>query len=591
MESKERSAELASISSFIRSPRLILAISVLFGAAAIGFVVLTLRGVTARWNPIPFWDMWNGDIAFWYRLQDGAGPIAFWEQHNEHRIVLAKVFFWFDMQWFHGNGVLLIVSILVSLALVAVTLVCSLKHRLQERRGHRHPVSGFIVVSSLVVVIQVSWMQWENLVWGFQIQFVLATLLPLVALVCGARSQVQGVSHGRSRWFFAAALVAGLGSLFTMANGLVVPWVLAVLLLVIGAGRARIVTAGTLALVSTVVYLIGYTHSSDEEPSHDPLLTRLVEGVRYLLSYIGAPWLHATQSSWLAVLGGVFVIGATVVLTIKLILGRRANPMGLALVAFAWFLIGSGVLTTIGRSYLGVEQGLSSRYQTPVLALWAALLVVAAPSIVSYFERRPYRVLVASGLVVAVLVPQQLQARSDFADEQAGRSLATISLALGILDDHAIRAIHFDPGYVVPLAERLRVDGLTVLGSYPFVNAERSIGFPLAGTPTEITCEGAVSYTEEIDGSAFVKFVGWIRPPAQLVAVGPVVDGRGRVNGYVAYGTALSETDVAVAGVDTTFVGFTGYIARDSDLDQLFLSTGASVCVTPLTNNIVGAEK
>jgi hypothetical protein len=41
-------------------------------------------------------DMWNGYLGFFTKLSDGDWS-AWWGQHNEHRIFLARLFFWFDL--------------------------------------------------------------------------------------------------------------------------------------------------------------------------------------------------------------------------------------------------------------------------------------------------------------------------------------------------------------------------------------------------------------------------------------------------------------------------------------------------------------
>ena len=59
------------------------------------FVVSTILG-TVRWfSPVPFWDMWEHTVRFYTDVLDGRWS-AFWDQANEHRIVISYALFWLD---------------------------------------------------------------------------------------------------------------------------------------------------------------------------------------------------------------------------------------------------------------------------------------------------------------------------------------------------------------------------------------------------------------------------------------------------------------------------------------------------------------
>ena len=63
-----------------------------FAFFAFAMVLLAMIGGVRRYSPIPFGDMWNGTLGFFVRIQDGDYS-AWWAQHNEHRIVLARILF------------------------------------------------------------------------------------------------------------------------------------------------------------------------------------------------------------------------------------------------------------------------------------------------------------------------------------------------------------------------------------------------------------------------------------------------------------------------------------------------------------------
>lgn len=72
------------------------------------FFGMALYGGWRNYSSVPYWDMWNGYLDFYTKISSGDWS-AWWAQHNEHRIVLARVFFWLDIRYFHGQGWFLIV--------------------------------------------------------------------------------------------------------------------------------------------------------------------------------------------------------------------------------------------------------------------------------------------------------------------------------------------------------------------------------------------------------------------------------------------------------------------------------------------------
>ncbi|MBC7488878.1 MAG: hypothetical protein H7240_01460, partial [Glaciimonas sp.] len=143
-------------------------ISTLFLLSSIIFVGLAIIGGIRAYSPIPFWDMWDGYLGFYVKVTSGDWS-AWWAQHNEHRIVLARLFFWLDLAFFKGQGWFLII---VNYALQS--MVCILFWVIwKETKGEKNNWLGFFLICWLFW-----WIQKNNLEWGFQSQFILAQLLP-----------------------------------------------------------------------------------------------------------------------------------------------------------------------------------------------------------------------------------------------------------------------------------------------------------------------------------------------------------------------------------------------------------------------------
>src|SRR5262249_9476383 len=126
---------------------------------------------------VPFWDEWQ-IVPF---LAGNHYPTLgyLWEQYNEHRIFLPKLLLWGLSKLTHCDsraGMFFNAIALGSLAFVTIRVVRTL-------RGKLHYTDAFFPLALLHLG------HWENLLWNFQVQFVLSTLLAGLFLLTIARSQ------------------------------------------------------------------------------------------------------------------------------------------------------------------------------------------------------------------------------------------------------------------------------------------------------------------------------------------------------------------------------------------------------------------
>ncbi len=70
-------------------------------AAAFAGLMMILVGIGQyhSFTVVPIWDMWNGEVEFFMKAR-GGDLLAWFGQHNEHRITLARLLFWADLDWF-----------------------------------------------------------------------------------------------------------------------------------------------------------------------------------------------------------------------------------------------------------------------------------------------------------------------------------------------------------------------------------------------------------------------------------------------------------------------------------------------------------
>ena len=127
------------------------------------FAVTTIYGVYINYSPVPFWDEWHGSLEFMMAFQNGDQG-AWFQPHNEHRILFSKLLTWLDyMIWGGLNKFPLFMSVLIQILTVA--LFAYIVHKFSRKRY----MTLFTIGAGLGLLF--SWVQVENWTWGFQNKF------------------------------------------------------------------------------------------------------------------------------------------------------------------------------------------------------------------------------------------------------------------------------------------------------------------------------------------------------------------------------------------------------------------------------------
>ena len=332
-------------------------------------LVATLYVVWRLHVPLPYWDEWSSilDLQLLDQGRYGLGDLA--SQHNEHRILFPRLVFWADARFFAMSGVLnLTVTVLLQMANAAILLT------LVRRRIARR--TQILLLAGFVTVLLFSLRQEQNFTNGFQLQFVGVYTAAALAAVAYVRA-LQRAEHGAGRsvpFFILAALACGI-SAYTMANGMMAGFVLAAIAILRGSSRWIVLTTLVLSSALAAVYLHGYTPGEASFPLRE-VPSHLWAYPRYLTAYLGNPLgsdLRVTQA--LGVLG-LILVAASAWRVARV--DRRAGG-DLALLGIMGFVLATAALTSYGRVALGTEQATESRYATPSLIFWCALVLFWFP--------------------------------------------------------------------------------------------------------------------------------------------------------------------------------------------------------------------
>jgi MFS family permease len=304
---------------------------------------------------VPQWDEW--ELVNFFELAD-LGRLdlsAFWGFQNEHRIVLPRLIL-YALIAITGWQRQIIMVVNLTLALGNFALIFAAVRRTVGAR-----TAALLGVPLALLLF--SFAQFENWLFAFQTNFILA--------VCGIGMALWGLlPRTESEWVdrtFAVAIVgATIASLSTLAG--LLTWV-AFLPAVWWRGPRRLALWCAVALAIGIPYFNGF-------PGRVGSVTSLGDSARYALVYLGAPLGYPSVP--LATAYGI--LGLTLLALVMSLSSQRgwldaraSTWLGLALLS-----LGSMVLTTAGRAASGVDQALTSRYQSFSTLLWVALLVMTA---------------------------------------------------------------------------------------------------------------------------------------------------------------------------------------------------------------------
>jgi len=520
---------------------------------AVVFVAFAIVGGVRRYLPIPYWDMWFGYVGFMTR-SDLSTWQAWWGQHNEHRILLSRLLFWVDYRLFGASLASLIVVNYVLAAWAAVLFVWALR----ERIGALHARNGALTLAGLVVVVIFSWLQSENFNWAFQSQFFLAQTVPLAALLALYRAQTTLSTS----WFIAAAAL-GVLACGTMANGVAALPMLVVMAALCGASLRRICLLAVLTVGMLAYYFNDY-QSANASRSIEAVARHAVDLIQYTLVYLGGPVYIGTGGNAPAAAGaGLFLAVAAVYFMSLASRRKERDALGIALALFILYVASTALLTALGRYDHGVGQAASSRYQTPTLMAWTALLILSAPWLMRAFARRPLSLAAAALLVPLALLPQQRSALKHDRDGAFERWMAILAIEMGVNDPRQIGFIYPASASVLVLSEPLKADDMAAFGDPILDPIELGVGRSLPADASVSQCRGTIDSTAMLpDAPGFLRIEGrvisaGVRRARTLVQV---LDDERHVVGY-AFTRDRSTREVDAAGAPENLTHFSGYLA------------------------------
>jgi hypothetical protein len=405
-------------------------------------------------SPIPFWDQWFV-IGL---LRPGQFTLAnLWDLHNEHRYLIGRLLALADIVLFKGQSLSLHAEVFAFQTwelLVFTWLIRRFTH-----------LSRPILISLFGVLLYCvfSPLQMENFVWSWQSGFVLVSC---AASTCFASALWYAIAPQRRNTALAICLLTALIAEASLANGLLVWPLLLFMGLALGFRKRDLLLILGVAAAAIAAYFPGY-HTPPLHAHPTASVQHPLELLKFMVTYLASSWdIHLPNTSafplpsesltFLAIVGTV---------TGFLSCLRRQETRAFALRTFLFtnmvFILGTALVTALGRLNFGYVEATSSRYQTFALVFWACAAVWGAILLNELWAH--WRVVAATQVFVLALLlgtpPRYYALEQIFALRKAELFSGYEDLARGDLKSPAIPKLFSIPQRLPGYLQILRAYG------------------------------------------------------------------------------------------------------------------------------------
>lgn len=348
---------------------------------------------------VPLIDQWSfvPQIERFYTGTLTVGDL--WAQHGEHRLMFPKIVM-LGLASVTGWNVLYEIALNVLLA-TAIFFVVAHVVRRDLASSAKPPPAWLWFVFSLAVF---SLSQWENWLWGWQLQIFLNVLCVTGAIAFLCRIPLQW------RTLSAAALL-GFVATYSFGNGLLI-WPIGLALVAAapatGPPRRRLLVAWVLISAAAIwSYLAGFRGGA--APPLETILARPIAYLRYVATFLGSPLASFSGSAWpprdtgvAAVIGGGGLV--LLFLAARRTLRRPRAEWPLGSLAIAAYAIGSGLVVSVARFRGGTPNALASRYATVATLFWLGVLGVVWSAFRESPKARRFRVGITTAIATLIAV-------------------------------------------------------------------------------------------------------------------------------------------------------------------------------------------
>jgi hypothetical protein len=520
----------------------------------ITYIILTLLGAVLWFSPVPFWDMWDGALKFYYGIVDKNYSLWF-AQHNEHKIFLSRLLFYIEFKFFNGSFYFLyIINFFLAGCSFLFFYFILVKNLIKLNSSRLFSLASIAFVFFMIF----SWIQYQNLIWVFQSQFFLAQNVPLASLISLYKYKETG-----NDFFFSLGAFLAFISIYTMANGLFILPIALCFLIITKTSIKKIFIISFLTVLAFVFILYNYKSPPGHSSIVYSLLTKPVQLLDYVLIYIGAPvyYLFGRISLWLPRIAGVVFLLLMLYVLLRELRLHFVNRINLILILYVLYIGATIFITAGGRVGFGVAQALSLRYNTPALMIWVSLFILFLKEISEVHKNFKPSVLFLP-LMLFVLLKAQFMTFNTQRNIKFEQLMGAIALELDIPDYKYLSRIVPNADLGLEIARRASKENLSIFNHPLIKDLKQKIFSNILLTPEQKTGVGALDDYESISDSDFIRARGWYYDQKYSSVPKKVFLLKGdTIVGYGLTGVKREDVSTYLGTEKSLYSGFEAYIS------------------------------
>lgn len=296
-------------------------------------------------------DEW--ELPFLFEAIDLGNFSELWKGHNEHRLVLPKILFYINNQFEFDTKVLMYLSQIIHLC-IAFILLKNIEFTKEKN-------SLLVLIFSLLLF---SWVQSDNILWGFQLQWYLCLLGTIIFIL------------GLSNFNHFLSIIGILIAYLSFSNWItLVPLIFfhAFILIILNKSYSIKKFLFHLSYLISFIFLL-FIYLDNSKSSKVSLFLEIfqkpIEFIQYFLALLGGPFAWNLTSAM--VFGFVFII---LFFYILYHYHRAKVNNNFSLLILFWYIT-TTILISLARFNYGLDQALVPRFYTYTLTGWAVLLLI-----------------------------------------------------------------------------------------------------------------------------------------------------------------------------------------------------------------------
>jgi hypothetical protein len=544
------------------------------------YILLFLLQVKRIYNPIPYWDDWQGYINFYQQAK--VGNFDWWSQYSEHRLVLSRALSWIDLNYFNGSRWPIIV-VYLSLIFVIWFILYKVFSKLVDEYVAPNSIHKTILFLPVTLLI-FSFVQYENFLFAMNVGFYCSLLLPLLGLFFQKKAS-ESVTKSKQYYLniFSGYICFMLAPL-ALANGLMSPYLGAVASYLFLRSKRFFVVHFLSGVLISLLYLKDFTRVEAHASPLDSLTHHLFAVCKFTISLLGSPISNFTGStfvgSFLATLSILVLVSHIALMLRERERRSNKNCLNLLIILMCCYLAASAFVTAIGRINFGNEQAYASRYTSLGLLYFSLIWII---SIGSFYKSSSKNLLGISLTLVVFSATTQLNPSPNQSLRDFQLNSSALTIVLGIEDQKILNSVYPYSALPFTLGRELISQRKTVLGSIElrkWPDLLHQANPALDTTP----CYGWIDTIEPTASQTYFKISGWLYSnnlKADSRGLVHLLDEKSKIVGLAVIGSPRPDASKYLS-VESEDLGFVGFILKTSDFSRIRIANLISTCQNPL---------